>query len=76
MQRTLKRTTTVTFEITHYQRNQLKALGHKLWPDRNLSYQEICRRVLLDGADRMLATNSHDRLLEACCTPSQRPTVS
>ena len=70
MQRTLKRTTTVTFEITHYQRNQLKALGHKLWPDRNLSYQEICRRVLLDGADRRMARSAGERLLEPGCEPA------
>jgi hypothetical protein len=32
---------------------------------------------LLDGADRrMLAANSDDRLLEACCTPSQKPELT
>jgi hypothetical protein len=70
-----KRTVTVTFEVTHHQCNQLRALGRTLWPDRNLSYQEVCRRVLLEGADRMRGTSNGDKLLEVVCQPSQRPSI-
>ena len=71
--RTVKRTITIRFELTRSQVNHLRTLGRNLWPAINLPCDELCRGVLLDGADRLLATNSHDRLLEACCTPSQRP---
>jgi hypothetical protein len=70
MRHTHKRTVTVTFEVTRHQCNQLKALGRTLWPDRNLSYQEVCRRVLLEGADRMRGSNG-DRLLETVCQPQK-----
>jgi len=70
MQRMTKRTLTINFQLTKHQVNQLKALGHKLWPDRNLSYQEICRRVLLDGADRRMARSAGERLLEPGCEPA------
>jgi hypothetical protein len=65
-------TTSISFELTKYQSNQLKALGHTVWPNQNLPRAEISRRVLLDAADQRLATVGDGRLLEACCTPSQK----
>jgi len=64
-----KRTATVMFELTKHQSNQIQALGHALWPEENLHRDDICRRVLLEGADRMLATSDGERLLEALCQP-------
>jgi len=49
-----KRTVTIRFELTKYQANQLKALGRALWPAINLPCDELCRRVLLDGANRRI----------------------
>jgi hypothetical protein len=57
----MKRTVTVTFELTRSQTNKIKLLGSMLWPSQNLPYPEICRRVLLDGADHLLATSAHER---------------
>ena len=67
-----KRTVTIRYELTKYQANQLRTLGRALWPGHNLHRDEICRRVLLEGADRMLATSRSDRLLEACCLPKPK----
>ena len=68
----MKRTVTVTFELTRSQTNKIKLLGSMLWPSQNLPYPEICRRVLLDGADQRLATSSGERLLEAMCQPQSK----
>ena len=64
-----KRTATVKFELTMHQNNQLRALGRALWPDLNLDRNEVCRRVLLDGADRRMVRSDGERLLEAFCQP-------
>jgi hypothetical protein len=40
-----KRTVTVKFELTQYQRNQLKQLGRVLWPEQHLVCDELCRRL-------------------------------
>jgi hypothetical protein len=32
---------------------ELKHLGQILWPEESLELAELCRRVLLDGADGM-----------------------
>ena len=72
----MKRTMTIKFELTQYQYHQIKALGRTLWADQSFSRDELCRRVLLVGADRMLASSNGDRLLEGSCQPSQRATVS
>jgi hypothetical protein len=64
-----KRTATVKFELTMHQNNQLRALGRALWPDLNLDRNEVCRRVLLDGADRRMVRSDGERLLEALCQP-------
>jgi hypothetical protein len=68
----MKRTVTVTFELTRSQTNKIKLLGSMLWPSQNLPYPEVCRRVLLEGADRMRGSKD-DRLLEEVCQPSQTP---
>jgi hypothetical protein len=60
-----KRTVTVTFEVTHHQCNQLRALGRTLWPDRVLDHNEVCRRVLLEGADLMRGS-SDERCWKQC----------
>jgi hypothetical protein len=64
-----KRTVTIRFELTKYQVNQLKTLGRTLWPAINLPCDELCRRVLLDGADRRMVRSDDERLLEAGCQP-------
>jgi hypothetical protein len=64
-----KRTMTIHFELTKYQVNQLRALGRNLWPAVNLPFDELCRRVLLDGADRRRVRSDGERLLEALCQP-------
>jgi hypothetical protein len=45
-----KRTVTIRVELTKYQLNQLRTLSRTLWPAINLHCDELCRRVLLDGA--------------------------
>lgn len=67
----MKRTVTISFELTQYQRNQIKRLGSMLWPGQNLSHSELCRRILLDGVDGKLAGQlpPGERLLEAVCQP-------
>jgi hypothetical protein len=74
----MKRTVTVTFELTRSQVNKIKLLGSMLWPGQNLPYPEICRRVLLDGADRRLVSQlpPGERLLEATCKPSSKARVN
>jgi len=67
MQRRVKRTRTIRFELTKHQVNQLKALGHVLWPAVNLPCAELCRRVLLDGVDRRMARSAGEHLLEPGC---------
>jgi hypothetical protein len=64
-----KRTVTIRFELTKYQVNQLNMLGRNLWPAINLPCDELCRRVLLDGADRRMVRSDGERLLEALCQP-------
>lgn len=65
----MKRTATVKFELTVYQSNQLRALGRVLWPEQNLSRDEVCRRVLLDGVDRRMIRSDGERLLGTLCQP-------
>jgi hypothetical protein len=74
----MKRTVTVTFELTRSQVNKIKLLGSLLWPSQNLPYPEICRRVLLDGADCRLVSQlpPGERLLEAACKPSPKARVN
>ena len=67
-----KRTVTIRFELTKYQVNQLRALGRSLWPAINLPCDELCRRMLLDGADRRMIRSDGERLLEAGCQPEAR----
>ena len=64
-----KRTVTIRFELTKYQLNQLRTLSRTLWPAINLPCDELCRRVLLDGADRRMVRSDGERLLEAFCQP-------
>jgi hypothetical protein len=70
----MKRTLTVTFELTQYQLNQIRRLGNQCWP-QNLGRDELCRRLLLDGCDALLIREhfsfdqEHPRLLEPACTP-------
>jgi len=64
-----KRTVTIRFELAKYQVNQLRALGRSFWPAINLPCAELCRRVLLDGADRRMVRSDGERLLEAGCHP-------
>jgi hypothetical protein len=69
----MRRTLTVTFELTPYQNNQIKLLGRILWPDQSLSRDELCRRLLLDGCDGMIehsASQHHEHLLEPACLPT------
>src|SRR6516165_896152 len=57
------------FELTKYQVNQLRTLGRTLWPAINLPCDELCRRVLLDGADRRMVRSDGERSLEVLCQP-------
>ena len=64
-----KRRVTIRFGLTKYQVNQLRALGRTLGPAINLPCDELCRRVLLDGADRRMVRSDGERLLEVLCQP-------
>lgn len=70
----LKRTLTVSFELTPYHYNQIKRLGGIRWPDQHLLRDELCRRLLLAGCDNMIAGDlssspRQERLLEPACSP-------
>ena len=45
--------TTITLELTAFQVEELKRLGGIQWPGEGLTLSEVCRRILLDGADGM-----------------------
>ena len=47
--------TTIKIEMTSFQVAELAHLGEILWPGESLTMSEVCRRVLLDGADGMRA---------------------
>jgi hypothetical protein len=66
---------TVIFPLTPYQWQEIQALGEIFWPDQKLTHSELCRRVLLEGAQRMLASDipgERKRLLEEACLPSPK----
>jgi len=66
----------VTFALTLHQYNQIRLLVRVLWPNQILDRNELCRRLVLDGADVMLAQLSadkvHENLLEPGCEPTAR----
>lgn len=46
------KTTTISL-LTDFQVQELERLGLILWPGEGLELAELCRRVLLNGADGM-----------------------
>jgi hypothetical protein len=63
----MKRTMTMKFGLTQYQFTGIKCWGRTLRSEQNLHRDELCRRVLLDDADRRVVSNDGGRQLEAGC---------
>jgi hypothetical protein len=66
----MQRKETVTLALTSEEAKRIRKLGRELWPEEDLGLSEVCRRLLLAGADQIAVEYKNGkarRLLEEAC---------